>query len=127
LVVDDDDGVRTTAQVMLEGLGAEVVATESGRSALAILQTDRRFDLLIIDFAMPQMNGGELATEIDTFWPDAPMLFVTGYVENDVLRPWRDRGIPTLNKPYGQSELVNAIERALNVAAAGAPAVSERA
>jgi hypothetical protein len=55
------------------------------------------------------------------------MLFVTGYVENDVLRPWRERGIPTLNKPYGQAELVDAIERALNVAAAGASAVSERA
>ena len=127
MVIDDDDSVRTTAQVMLEGLGAEVVAVESGRSALAVLKTDRRFDLLIIDFAMPLMNGSEVATEIDTFWPDAPVLFVTGYVENDVLRPWRERGIPTLNKPYAQSELVAAIERALHVAAAAAPAVSERA
>ena len=83
-----------------------------GPAALELLAHDRNFNLLILDFAMPMMNGAQLAARITANWPDAPILFVTGYVENDGLRPWSERGYRTLRKPFSSRELAEAIGRA---------------
>jgi signal transduction histidine kinase/ActR/RegA family two-component response regulator len=112
LLIDDDEAVRSTTRLMLEELGHDVVEADSGRAALVVLSSDRRFDLLIIDFAMPEMNGGELATSVRRLWPEAPLLFVTGYVENDALRAWTEVGVPTLDKPFSQSALAATVARA---------------
>ena len=113
LLVDDDASVRLSIGEMLEELGHEVVEAPGGEEALAMLAGDRRFDLLIVDFAMPVMNGGQLAAEATALWPEAPILFVTGYVENDALRPWSELGYRTVQKPFSASELAAAVERAM--------------
>jgi signal transduction histidine kinase/CheY-like chemotaxis protein len=113
LLVDDDETVRTTTRGMLEDMALAVVEAASGTEALALLATDRRFDLLILDFAMPGMNGNQCATEIRALWPEAPLLFVTGYVENDGLRPWVEQGVPTLRKPFTQAQLGTALTEAI--------------
>ena len=110
LLVDDDENVRASVRAMLDDLGHDVVEAGGGAETLEILTRDRRFDLLVLDFAMPAMNGAQLAVNITEFWPSAPMLFVTGYVENDGLRPWTDRGYRTLRKPFGSHELAIAIQ-----------------
>ena len=116
LLVDDDANVRMSIGAMLEEFGHTVVDTTGGAEALAVLATDRRFDLLIIDFAMPMMNGGQLAAEVTKLWPEAPILFVTGYVENDALRPWSDLGYRTVQKPFSAHDLAAAVERAMRQA-----------
>ena len=98
---------------MLEELGHDVVEATGGVEALAVLARDRRFDLLLIDFAMPLMNGSRLAAEVTKLWAEAPILFVTGYVENDALRPWSDLGYGTIQKPFSVRDLAVAIERAM--------------
>jgi signal transduction histidine kinase len=113
LVVDDDDTVRMTTCSMLEDLNLQVLAAASGAAALAILAADRRFDLVIVDFAMPDMNGAAFARQVRDIWPAAPLLFVTGYVENDDLRPWTEQGVPTLGKPFSQEALAAAVADAL--------------
>jgi signal transduction histidine kinase/ActR/RegA family two-component response regulator len=113
LLVDDDASVRLSARAMLEELGHEVVEATGGAEALTAIAHDQRFDLLIIDFAMPLMNGSRLATEVTKLWPDAPILFVTGYVENDALRPWSALGYRTVQKPFSTRDLAMAIERAV--------------
>ena len=113
LVVDDDAGVRLATRAMLEELGHEVIEAGGGAEALEVLGRDRRFDLLVIDFAMPLMNGSQLAAEVRQRWPDAPILFVTGYVENDALRPWSDLGYVTVQKPFRASDLAAAVDRAM--------------
>jgi CheY-like chemotaxis protein len=105
---------------MLEELGHDVVEAAGGGEALEILARDQSFDLLIIDFAMPAMNGAQLAGEVTKSWPEAPMLFVTGYVENDALRPWSERGYTTLQKPFSTDDLAAAIERAARQSEAAA-------
>ena len=84
-----------------------------GAAALEVLERDRHFDLLVVDFAMPQMNGSQLAAAVTQQWPHAPILFVTGYVENDALRPWSDLGYGTVRKPFRARELAAAVERAM--------------
>src|SRR5262249_35576961 len=88
LVVDDDDRIRNLAKEMLEQMGHNVADAASARSALEHLTGDCSYDLLLVDFAMPVMNGSEFATEARKLCPDVPILFITGYADNDSLRPW---------------------------------------
>ena len=113
LLVDDDASVRLSIRTMFEELGHEVVEATGGVEALAVLARDRRFDLLLIDFAMPLMNGSQLAADVTKLWAEAPILFVTGYVENDALRPWSGLGYGTIQKPFSVRDLAVAIERAM--------------
>ncbi len=120
LVVDDDPSVRLSIRAMLEESGHTAVEASGGAEALELLARDRGFDLLVIDFAMPLMNGGQLAAEVTKLWPAAPILFVTGYVENDALRPWADRGYATVRKPFSARDLADAVERAMRPVVAAA-------
>jgi two-component system NtrC family sensor kinase len=113
LLVDDDTDVRATIHAMLEDLGYEVVVADGAAAALARLETDRTFDLLVMDFAMPDMNGSQLADAVRAQWPEAPLMFVTGYAENDALLPWRTQGVMTLSKPFNQPELADTVRQAI--------------
>jgi signal transduction histidine kinase/ActR/RegA family two-component response regulator len=127
LLVDDDETVRMTTRGMLEDMALQVVEAAGGAEALALLATDRAFDLLVIDFAMPGMNGSQCAGQIRALWPEAPLLFVTGYVENDGLRSWVDLGVPTLRKPFTQADLAIALSNAIGKAPASARVIPFRA
>ncbi|WP_132250486.1 hybrid sensor histidine kinase/response regulator [Methylobacterium segetis] len=103
LVVDDDSAVREVTTTRLAEAGHEVREAASGLAALASLEADPCVDLLVLDFAMPGMNGAEVATEIRKRWPGLPVLYVTGYADTAalmkggavgadgiVLKPFRD-------------------------------------
>ena len=112
LVVDDDDSVRELTKEMLGEMGHEVVAAASGRSALELLKAGCHCDLLLIDFAMPLMNGSECVTEARKLRHDLSIVFMTGYVDNDVLRRWSELGVRTLDKPFQYADLVEAVGQA---------------
>ncbi|WP_442679884.1 PAS domain S-box protein [Sphingomonas sp. ASY06-1R] len=82
LVVDDDPAVREITATMLRTMGAEVLEAGSGGAALELLDDDLEgVDLLVVDFAMPGMNGADLAATANKRWPALPVLFVTGYAD----------------------------------------------
>jgi CheY-like chemotaxis protein len=109
LLVDDDEAVRNLTKEMLEELGYDVSDSASGQVALEILQRNGLFDLLLVDFAMPAMNGSEFAAAAKKIKPDVPILFMTGYAESGVLRHWSDIGYRILNKPFKSADLAAAI------------------
>ncbi|MBC7478382.1 MAG: response regulator, partial [Pseudorhodobacter sp.] len=110
LAVDDDALILMSTVDMLEDLGHEVVGAGSGQKALAELQADAPFDLMITDFSMPKMTGVELATQAMALRPGMPVLLATGYVE---LPPGVDIALPRLSKPFFQADLEEAITRIL--------------
>jgi len=83
LLVDDDDAVREVTANMLESFGLTVVQSRNGIEALTRISPT--IDLLVTDYAMPGMTGGELATLIRKVDPVLPVLFITGYADTDVL------------------------------------------
>jgi signal transduction histidine kinase/ActR/RegA family two-component response regulator len=105
LLVDDDKAVRALTGEMLGDLGHEVIDVENGPAALAQLSTKTAFDLLLVDFAMPVMNGAEVAAEAMRLRPQLPVLFMTGYADTSVLQSWTLLGHRTLNKPFGATDL----------------------
>jgi CheY-like chemotaxis protein len=89
----------------LEDLGHSVVAVPSGKLALSQLQADK-FDLLVTDHAMPQMNGAQLIKEATARYPDMAVILATGYAELPL-----DTAVPRLRKPYSQTDLAEALSK----------------
>ncbi len=109
LVVDDDKAVRSLSEEMLTELGHNVSTAENGPAALALLSTTAEFDLLLVDFAMPIMNGAQVATEAIKQRPQLSIIFITGYADAAVLGSWAASGYRTINKPFSAAELGAAI------------------
>ncbi|KMS56061.1 PAS sensor protein [Novosphingobium barchaimii LL02] len=105
LAVDDDDIVLLNTAAMLSDLGHTVLQAASGAQALQILgQT--RVDLLVTDYAMPHMTGGELADAVRAGWPDLPILMISGYADLPAGIRLHYRRVA---KPFRQDELSAAI------------------
>ncbi|KPF67616.1 chemotaxis protein CheY [Bosea sp. AAP35] len=108
LVVDDDVLIAMSTVDLLEDLGHTVIEANSGAAALEIIASDRPIDIMITDFSMPRMNGGELAVAARRIRPDLPILLATGYAE---LPPGSELDLPRLAKPYHQHHLAAAIAK----------------
>jgi two-component system NtrC family sensor kinase len=98
---------------MLENAGYEVLTAETGRVALELL-AEVRFEAIVSDLRMPEMDGAALWREVRERWPALAtrMLIITG----DTLSPGaadflRDSGCALLEKPFAPSELVAQVKR----------------
>jgi len=103
-VVDDDEDVREFLADALISLGHRVETLAGGAETLAALERGAP-DLLLVDFAMPGMNGAELARAIRARRPDLPIVFVTGFAETDLLDDAVGPDAPVLRKPFGIDDL----------------------
>ncbi|MGZ8998702.1 MAG: response regulator, partial [Allosphingosinicella sp.] len=107
-LVDDDPDVRAFLTDLLDELGHEVLAFAGGADALEALGQCVP-DLLLIDFAMPGMNGAQLAAEVKALHPNLPFAFITGFAESDQLETAMADGAPVLRKPFGMDEVVRTV------------------
>jgi CheY-like chemotaxis protein len=110
LLVDDDVLVSMSTADMLMDLGHSVSEATSGTDALQLLESDRQFDVVVTDYAMPGMSGLDLATKIRTIRPGLPIVLATGYAELPVHTTLE---FPRLEKPYTQQGLAKALAIAL--------------
>jgi PAS domain S-box-containing protein len=106
MAVDDDALVLTNTIAMLDDLGHTGIAASSGKEALEILRQQGSVDLVITDYAMPQMTGLALADEIQRQRPGIPVVLATGFAE---LTPGAGCDLPRLAKPYSQAELLQVL------------------
>ncbi len=107
LIVDDEPTVRMLTSEVLSELGYTTIEADDGRSGLAVLQSNRRIDLLITDVGLPGgMNGRQVADAARLARPGLKVLFITGYAENAVLSHGHlDPGMQILTKPFAMDEL----------------------
>ncbi len=112
LVVDDDAEVRAFVADALISLGHCVDTASGGDAALAALAGTAP-DLMLVDFAMPGMNGAELARAVRSLQPGLPILLVTGYAESAQVDAALGAEVAVLRKPFGTRELGLAVDAAL--------------
>lgn len=111
LVIDDDPDVRRFIVQCLETLEYEVTQADHGEAGLARLSSDVP-QLMIVDFAMPGMNGAEVAAEALRRQPGLPVILVTGYADTEAVeRVVGSNSI--LRKPFKVDDLANAMRKAL--------------
>ncbi|WP_235031560.1 hybrid sensor histidine kinase/response regulator [Geminicoccus flavidas] len=111
LVVDDDPDVRCFLANSLATLGYLVVEAKDGHTALQALD-EANPDLMLVDFAMPGMNGAQVASIARTRRPDLPIVFASGYADTAEIDAV-GMGTAVLRKPFRIEELEAAIVSAL--------------
>jgi signal transduction histidine kinase len=112
LLVDDDREVRDVTASMLRELGYTVLEAGSGGAALDIVERERSIDLVVMDFAMPGMNGAEVARQAKVRYPNLPVLFVTGFADRAAIGGVDPDYI--IGKPFGNEILAEKVKGALN-------------
>jgi NO-binding membrane sensor protein with MHYT domain/signal transduction histidine kinase/CheY-like chemotaxis protein len=114
LVVEDDREVRAYSVESLKSLGYQVLEAKDAASALSLVATGTKIDLLFTDVGLPGRNGRQLADELARIRPHIPVLFVSGYtrdaiVQNGMLEP----GVHLLNKPFTVDELAGKVREVI--------------
>jgi PAS domain S-box-containing protein len=113
MLVDDDPDVRLFLTTLLDELGHDVEAFEDAEAALAGLDGSPP-DLMLLDFAMPKLNGAQLARIVRERYPDLPIVFITGYAESEQLEGAAGADVPVLRKPFGMEALSSVVADALD-------------
>lgn len=115
LLVEDDSSVRLLIGEVLRDLGYACIEASDGQTALPVLTSNTRLDLMITDVGLPGMNGRQLADFAREHRPDLQILFVTGYAEqvaggDDFL----DAGMSLVTKPFNLDVLAYKIREILS-------------
>ncbi|MGE8149754.1 PAS domain S-box protein [Pseudomonas vancouverensis] len=101
VLVEDDAAVRMLVMDLLNELGYRAYEAEDARSALPVLESDRRIDLLVTDVGLPGMNGRQLAEIARQHRPGLKVLFMTGYAEIAAERQgFLEDGMDMVAKPF---------------------------
>ncbi len=116
LLVDDDKHLLPLLKSMLESLGFEVTAIIDSRNALELFQnTPHDYDLLISDFAMPDLTGDQLAARVIGIRQDIPVVLISGYTNEIDEQKSKRAGIKAIiQKPFVREELSRAIQSVLD-------------
>lgn len=117
LLCDDDSAVREITGAMLQEMGYAVIEAGSGNAALEQVAT-HDVDLLLVDYAMPGMNGAEVSRRAAEIRNGLPVLFITGYADLKALHDVGESRI--VRKPFRHDELEQKIRAILGDAATGA-------
>jgi signal transduction histidine kinase len=113
LLVDDDPEVRQTIADMLRKEGHRVIEAENGPQALLELERSTPA-LMLLDFAMPGMNGAQLAANALDRNPELKLLFLTGYADSAAIDQAVEGRAQVLRKPVSAAALANAIDKLLD-------------
>jgi two-component system OmpR family response regulator len=114
LAVDDEEGITRMLKRNLESTGRYEVRTEnSGKAALAALISFLP-DMILLDFMMPGMDGGDVAAKIkeDKRFADVPIVFLSAIVKKEETQPTGSNigGLTFLAKPVKLDDLITCIE-----------------
>ncbi|QNN68020.1 response regulator [Sphingomonas lutea] len=113
LLIDDHAEVRGTTAAMLRDLGHSTVDVGTGAEGVEILSADeRKFDLLVTDYAMPRLSGTEVIKLARQHVTDLPALIVTGYADMDEVSE-RPSDVGLLLKPFTVHDLSRAVQGAV--------------
>jgi YesN/AraC family two-component response regulator len=115
--VEDEDGVRELMWKILTEHGHTVLEARHGRDALTLAASyERPIHLLLTDVVMPEMGAGDLAGQLLAQRPDARVLYVSGYTNDEVVR----RGVTQkdaafIQKPFSAEELMRKVREVLDL------------
>jgi two-component system cell cycle sensor histidine kinase/response regulator CckA len=113
LLVEDEPMVRTVAERALTRQGYTVLTANNGEEALEIVGRGEPIDLLISDVVMPVMDGPTMVREARRTRPDLPILFMSGYAEEQLRKSIDIDNVAFLPKPFSVQELSEAARKAL--------------
>ena len=117
LLVEDEEDVRALAREVLERQGHRVLEAGDGVQALQCYEAEgERIDLILTDVVMPRMSGRELVDRVRVMRPAMPVLYMSGYTEDAILRHGvRDASMLLLGKPFTPADLISKVREVLDM------------
>jgi CheY-like chemotaxis protein len=116
LVVDDEHEIVEAARTTLERIGYRITAETSAKDALVTFESKKtQFNMAIVDFALPEMNGLELSSRLLSMKPDLPIVLVTGFsgaLDRGEMEKTNVKKL--INKPISAKELGEIIRQVLD-------------
>ncbi len=85
-----------------------MLTAENGEAALELLETSGRPDLLISDVVMPVMDGPTMVRQVRKAYPDLPVIFMSGYAEEQLRKSIDIDAVAFLPKPFSVAQLAAA-------------------
>ena len=116
LLAEDDAVMREYLGRALERSGYHVTSVDRGTAALPLLESER-FDLLLTDIVMPEMDGIELAQKASELVPNLRVMFITGFAAVTLKAGSAMPQARVLSKPFHLRDLVLEVDRLFNVEA----------
>ncbi|HUG45535.1 MAG TPA: response regulator [Sphingomicrobium sp.] len=113
LLVEDEPMVRTVAERALTRHGYKVITATNGEEALEVIERGEEIALMISDVVMPGMDGPATVREARKFRPDLPILFMSGYAEEQLRKSIDLDKVAFLPKPFSVQELAEAARRVI--------------
>jgi two-component system, cell cycle response regulator CpdR len=117
LLAEDDDVMRQYLTRALEKSGYAVVAVDRGTAAIPFLESER-FDLLLTDIVMPEMDGIELAQRANVLAPAMRVMFITGFAAVTLKAGKTVPQAKVLSKPFHLRDLVLEVDRMFEIGSA---------
>src|SRR3546814_1227723 len=112
LLVEDEDMVRAVAERALTRAGYSVVTASQGKEGLERFAQMEKVDLIISDVMMPTMDGPAMVRAMRARRPDLPVLFMSGYAEEQLRQSIDIDDVAFLPKPFSVAQLAEEIGRA---------------
>ncbi|MGD8326009.1 MAG: response regulator [Sphingomonadales bacterium] len=114
LLVEDEAAVRTFAFRALTKKGYEVLEADSGEAALEIAKAyEGDIDLILSDVIMPNMDGPTMVKQIRDIRPDAKIIFISGYAQDNFRDEFATENFNFLPKPFSLSQLAEKVKMVL--------------
>jgi two-component system, cell cycle sensor histidine kinase and response regulator CckA len=113
LLVEDEAMVRAVAERALTRHGYTVLTAENGEAALEILEREEKIDLMISDVVMPTMDGPTTVRTARKTHPDLPILFISGYAEEQLRKSIDIPNVSFLAKPFSVQSLAETVRGVL--------------
>jgi CheY-like chemotaxis protein len=116
LLVEDEDGLRSLAQAVLQTQGYIVLSARHGGDALLIFETHPKpIDLIITDVVMPHFSGRQLVERLEARQPHLKVLYMSGYTDDAIVHHGvLESGMPFLQKPFAPEALARKVREVLD-------------
>jgi CheY-like chemotaxis protein len=122
LVVDDAEPIRKMVCSMLSFSGYNCLEAADGQAALTLIRESAvSVNLVLTDIVMPEMGGTELARQVAELRPDLPIVFMSGYSDDPVVRTLEHSPALFLPKPFTAAALTEKVRAALDNPWTGVP------
>lgn len=116
LLVEDDLSILKLAEKILDGLGYNVLAAGTPGKAMGLAKEfEGEIHLLVTDVIMPEMNGRELAQQLQSLYPEIKCMFMSGYTANAIAHHGvLAKGVHFIQKPFFKRDLATTVRKALD-------------
>jgi len=113
LIVEDEDMVRAVAERALARQGYVVETANDGEQALKLFADGKRYDLVVSDVVMPNLDGPSMARRLRESYGDIRLLFISGYAEEQLRETISLDNVAFLAKPFSVQQIAEAVHDAL--------------